>query len=94
MPQYSSTEEAPQLWPRGFFFPRRVRLLNALPPRSASWWKYIMKAVEASLRRLDTDYIDLYQVHRPSYTTDVEETLGALTDLVTQGKVRAIGSSS
>nr|WP_286344995.1 aldo/keto reductase [Frondihabitans sucicola] len=53
-----------------------------------------MKAVEASLRRLDTDYIDLYQVHRPSYTTDVEETLGALTDLVTQGKVRAIGSSS
>ena len=47
-----------------------------------------------SLRRLKTDYIDLYQVHRPSATTDVEETLGALTDLVRQGKVRYIGSSS
>jgi len=46
------------------------------------------------LRRLNTDYIDLYQMHRPSVTTDVEETLGALTDLVHQGKVRYIGSSS
>jgi aryl-alcohol dehydrogenase-like predicted oxidoreductase len=46
------------------------------------------------LRRLKTDYIDLYQVHRPSPTTDVEETLGALTDLVHQGKVRYIGTSS
>ena len=45
-------------------------------------------------RRLNTDYIDLYQMHRPSVTTDVEETLGALTDLVHQGKVRYIGSSS
>jgi len=50
--------------------------------------------VENSLRRLNTDYIDLYQVHRPSPDTDVEETLGALTDLVRQGKVRYIGSSS
>jgi len=64
------------------------------PNSSGGSRKYIMKAVEASLRRLDTDYIDLYQVHRPSYTTDVDETLGALTDLVSQGKVRAIGSSS
>jgi aryl-alcohol dehydrogenase-like predicted oxidoreductase len=53
-----------------------------------------MQEVENSLRRLQTDYIDLYQVHRPSATTDVEETLGALTDLVRQGKVRYIGSSS
>jgi aryl-alcohol dehydrogenase-like predicted oxidoreductase len=53
-----------------------------------------MREVEHSLRRLKTDYIDLYQVHRPSATTDVEETLGALTDLVRQGKVRYIGSSS
>jgi aryl-alcohol dehydrogenase-like predicted oxidoreductase len=45
-------------------------------------------------RALDTDYIDPYQVHRPSQDTDVEETLGALTDLVRQGKVRYIGSSS
>lgn len=56
--------------------------------------RWIMQEVENSLRRLGTDYIDLYQVHRPSPETDVEETLGALTDLVRQGKVRYIGSSS
>lgn len=56
--------------------------------------RWILRAVEDSLRRLQTDYIDLYQVHRPSADTDVEETLGALTDLVHQGKVRYIGSSS
>lgn len=56
--------------------------------------RWIMRSVEDSLRRLKTDYIDLYQVHRPSPDTDVEETLGALTDLVRQGKVRYIGSSS
>ncbi|MET0954582.1 MAG: aldo/keto reductase [Cryobacterium sp.] len=56
--------------------------------------KWIMRSVEDSLQRLQTDYIDLYQVHRPSPDTDVEETLGALSDLVHQGKVRYIGSSS
>jgi aryl-alcohol dehydrogenase-like predicted oxidoreductase len=56
--------------------------------------RWIMREVENSLRRLQTDHIDLYQVHRPSPDTDVEETLGALTDLVRQGKVRYIGSSS
>jgi len=56
--------------------------------------RWIIREVENSLRRLGTDYIDLYQVHRPSTDTDVEETLGALTDLVRQGKVRYIGSSS
>ena len=56
--------------------------------------KWIMQEVENSLQRLGTDYIDLYQVHRPSAVMDVEETLGALTDLVRQGKVRYIGSSS
>ncbi len=56
--------------------------------------RWIMREVENSLRRLRTDHIDLYQVHRPSPDTDVEETLGALTDLVRQGKVRYIGSSS
>jgi aryl-alcohol dehydrogenase-like predicted oxidoreductase len=55
---------------------------------------WIMREVENSLRRLGTDHIDLYQVHRPDPTTDVEETLGALTDLVRAGKVRYIGSSS
>src|SRR3954452_7420647 len=56
--------------------------------------RWIVREVEESLRRLGTDYIDLYQVHRPSPDTDVEETLGALTDLVRQGKVRYLGSSS
>ena len=56
--------------------------------------RWIMRSVEDSLRRLGTDHIDLYQVHRPSPDTDVAETLGALTDLVRQGKVRYIGSSS
>jgi aryl-alcohol dehydrogenase-like predicted oxidoreductase len=56
--------------------------------------RWIISEVENSLRRLSTDYIDLYQVHRPSPDTDIEQTLGALTDLVRQGKVRYIGSSS
>ena len=56
--------------------------------------RWIMREFENSLRRLNTDFIDLYQVHRPSQDIDVEETLGALTDLVRQGKVRYIGSSS
>jgi aryl-alcohol dehydrogenase-like predicted oxidoreductase len=56
--------------------------------------RWIMTEVENSLRRLRTDYIDLYQVHRPDPAVDIEETLSALTDLVRSGKVRAIGSSS
>ena len=52
-----------------------------------------MTAVENSLRRLQTDHLDLYQIHRPDPHTDIEETLSALTDLVRSGKVRAIGSS-
>jgi aryl-alcohol dehydrogenase-like predicted oxidoreductase len=55
---------------------------------------WIMKEVEASLRRLDTDHIDLYQMHRPEEITQIDETLSALTDLVRQGKVRYIGSST
>ena len=55
---------------------------------------WIMREVEASLRRLGTDRIDLYQIHRPEPDTDIEETLGALTDLVHQGKVRYLGSST
>ena len=54
---------------------------------------YIMKAVEASLKRLQTDYIDLYQMHMPDSTTPIEETLRALDDLVRAGKVRYIGCS-
>ncbi|WP_024794586.1 aldo/keto reductase [Tomitella biformata] len=56
--------------------------------------RWIVRAVEDSLRRLQTDHIDLYQVHRPSPDTDIEETLGALSDLVHQGKVRYLGSST
>jgi aryl-alcohol dehydrogenase-like predicted oxidoreductase len=56
--------------------------------------RWIMRAAEDSLRRLGTDYIDLYQVHRLDWDTDLDETLGALTDLVHAGKVRYLGSSS
>src|SRR3954466_6280716 len=56
--------------------------------------RWIMAEVENSLRRLGTDYIDLYQVHRPREDTDVEETLSALTDLVRAGKIRYFGSST
>src|SRR3954447_13140271 len=64
------------------------------PNRRGGSRRWIVRAVEDSLRRLDTDWIDLYQVHRPDPETDVDETLGALTDLVQQGKIRYIGSSS
>ena len=56
--------------------------------------RWIVREVEDSLRRLNTDYIDLYQIHRPEPDTDIEETLGALSDLVHAGKVRYIGSST
>ena len=56
--------------------------------------RWIIREVENSLRRLRTDWIDLYQIHRPEADTDIEETLGALSDLVHDGKVRYIGSST
>src|SRR5438105_9027972 len=56
--------------------------------------RWIVREVENSLRRLGTDWIDLYQIHRPEDDTDIDETLGALSDLVHQGKVRYIGSST
>jgi 1-deoxyxylulose-5-phosphate synthase len=55
---------------------------------------HIMRACEGSLRRLDTECIDLYQLHRPDFSVPMEETLSALTDLVRQGKVRYVGSST
>lgn len=55
---------------------------------------HLIRACEASLRRLQTDYIDLYQLHRPVFDLPIDETLSALTDLVRQGKVRYIGSST
>ncbi|MCW2580076.1 MAG: yhdN 1 [Blastococcus sp.] len=56
--------------------------------------RWIIRACEDSLRRLDTDHVDLYQLHRPDENTDIEETLEALSDLVRQGKVRMVGSST
>jgi aryl-alcohol dehydrogenase-like predicted oxidoreductase len=56
--------------------------------------RWIFQAVDNSLRRLGTDWIDLYQAHRPEPDTDFDETLGALTDLVRQGKIRYIGTST
>jgi len=63
------------------------------PNQQGASRRWIMTAVENSLRRLDTDYIDLYQLHRPDPATAMEETLSALDDLLRSGKVRAIGTS-
>lgn len=64
------------------------------PNKRGNSRRWIVREVENSLRRLGTDWIDLYQVHRPDRDTDVEETLAALTDLQRQGKIRAFGSST
>jgi aryl-alcohol dehydrogenase-like predicted oxidoreductase len=64
------------------------------PYKSGASRKYIVAACEASLRRLGTDYIDLYQLHTPDPKTPIDETLRALDDLVRDGKVRYIGNSN
>jgi len=64
------------------------------PNRQGNSRRWIMQEVDNSLRRLGTDWIDLYQVHRPEPDTDIDETLGALTDLVRAGKIRYLGSST
>jgi aryl-alcohol dehydrogenase-like predicted oxidoreductase len=64
------------------------------PNQQGNSRRWITRAVEDSLRRLQTDHIDLYQIHRPSPDTDIEETLSVLTDLMRAGKIRAIGSST
>ncbi|WP_199423385.1 aldo/keto reductase [Actinotalea solisilvae] len=63
------------------------------PNRQGASRRWIVRALEDSLRRLQTDHVDLFQIHRPDPDTDMEETLSALTDLVRSGKVRAIGTS-
>jgi aryl-alcohol dehydrogenase-like predicted oxidoreductase len=68
--------------------------MGADPNMAGNSRRWIMRAVEDSLRRLRTDFIDLYQVHRPDPTCDIDDTLGALSDLVHAGKVRVIGSST
>src|SRR5262245_13451768 len=70
------------------------RPMGTDPNQQGGSRRWITTAVENSLRRLQTDWIDLYQIHRPDPTTDIDETLGALTDLIRAGKVRAIGTST
>ncbi|GHH29706.1 aldo/keto reductase [Lentzea cavernae] len=72
-----------------FYFP-----MGDDPNRGGGSARWIKRAVEDSLRRLDTDHIDLYQMHRPDQNTDIDDSLGALSDLVRAGKVRTIGSST
>ncbi|HEY1277183.1 MAG TPA: aldo/keto reductase [Thermoleophilaceae bacterium] len=64
------------------------------PNQAGNSRRWIRTEVENSLRRLGTDWIDLYQIHRPDIDTDIDDTLGVLTDLVREGKVRYIGSST
>ena len=64
------------------------------PNQSGNSRRWIVQEVENSLRRLGTDWIDLYQIHRPEPGTDIDETLGALSDLVHAGKIRYFGSST
>jgi aryl-alcohol dehydrogenase-like predicted oxidoreductase len=69
-------------------------VMSDKPNYSGNSRRWIAREVENSLRRLRTDWIDLYQIHRPDPTVEIEETLGALTDLVRAGKVRYIGCST
>jgi aryl-alcohol dehydrogenase-like predicted oxidoreductase len=64
------------------------------PSRRGASRQQIIEGVEASLKRLNTDWIDLYQIHRPDPNTDIDETLAALSDLVHQGKIRCFGHST
>ncbi|MFE9389732.1 aldo/keto reductase [Streptomyces sp. NPDC006784] len=64
------------------------------PNRSGSSRRWLTRALDESLRRLGTDHVDLYQLHRPDPLTDIDETLGALSDFVRAGKVRAVGTST
>jgi aryl-alcohol dehydrogenase-like predicted oxidoreductase len=70
------------------------RPMGTDPNQQGASRRWIVTAVEGSLRRLQTDRIDVYQVHRPDPGTDIEETLSALTDLVRSGKIRAFGTSN
>jgi aryl-alcohol dehydrogenase-like predicted oxidoreductase len=67
---------------------------RADPNRQGASRRWLVRALDDSLRRLQTDHVDLFQIHRPDPDTDIEETLSVLTDLVRAGKVRAIGTSS
>lgn len=68
--------------------------MGPLPNQRGNSRRWIIQACEASLRRLGTDWIDLYQIHRLDMATDIDETLGALSNLIDQGKIRAAGCST
>jgi aryl-alcohol dehydrogenase-like predicted oxidoreductase len=70
------------------------RMHDSDPNQFGNSRRWLVREVESSLKRLKTDWIDLYQIHRPEPDTDIDQTLGALSDLVAAGKVRAIGSST
>jgi aryl-alcohol dehydrogenase (NADP+) len=70
------------------------RPMGTDPNQRGASRRWIMTAIENSLRRLQTDHIDVYQIQRPDPDTDIEETLSAMTDLIRSGKVRAIGTST
>lgn len=76
------------------FFPEQMLEGNAAPNRKGLSRKAIMTEIDASLTRLGTDYVDLYQIHRWDYGTPIEETMEALHDIVKAGKARYIGASS
>ncbi|UAK23129.1 aldo/keto reductase [Sphingomonas nostoxanthinifaciens] len=76
------------------FFPERMLEGGAAPNRKGLSRKAIMTEIDASLKRLGTDYVDLYQIHRWDYATPIEETMEALHDVVKAGKARYIGASS
>jgi aryl-alcohol dehydrogenase (NADP+) len=99
LPTVGRTEEIVGRWLRG----KRDRFVIATkcfgrtgpaPWEQGNSRKHILDAVEASLRRLGTDYVDLYQLHGPDPATSIDETLGALDDLVRVGKVRYVGCSN
>ncbi len=68
--------------------------MGEYPNQQGNSRRWLVRELDDSLRRLRTDHVDLFQIHRPAPDTDVEETLSALTDLIRAGKVRAIGTSS
>jgi 1-deoxyxylulose-5-phosphate synthase len=99
LPTVGRTEEIVGDWLRGkrdsfVLATKCVGPTGPAPWERGSSRKHILSAVEASLRRLGTDYIDLYQLHAPDPATPIDETLGALDDLVHAGKVRYVGCSN
>ena len=84
----------PELNPKPLIATKVCRPMGPGPNQQGLSRKHIMDSIDASLKRLGTDYVDLYQIHRWDHETPIEETLEALNDLVRAGKVRYLGASS